>query len=110
MSKQLVEEILALEEQYAKQLQKANHDKEAAIHKAHEQAMTLVQDAENSLDTQREAAIREWTERLHKEKEQSVAAAKKDAATLSKSVQPKIPQAAKQMLATFTDYVEHELS
>jgi len=110
MTKQLVEEIMQLEVDAEKQLAQAAAEHDAIIKKAHEKAHLLIQEAERTLDTEREALIRQHDSKLHEQKQQMIAAARAEAKELAKRIERNVPKAAEQMLKRFKEYASNDVS
>jgi vacuolar-type H+-ATPase subunit H len=110
MTKQLVEEIMALEDDAQRQIEHATKQREAAIQKAHERALKIVQDAEHTLDTEREAATKERTDKLRAQKQKTIEEAHAEAKKLASKLQPKAQGGTTFVLDKFKEYVENEIS
>ena len=110
MSKELVEEIMALEEKAEQEIAKAEHDKEAMIRKAKEKATLLIQEAEHAMDTERQKLLASHDKTLHSQKQQALDSAQQQASTLRRAVDQRTDPATQFVLDRFTEYVRNDLS
>lgn len=107
MTKQLVEEILQLEETAERQLAAAEKEYELTIQRAHEKAHLLVQEAENTLDTEREKALKERAAQLEQEKQQAIKAARTESKALGQTVSKRVPKATEHLRKAFMESVRN---
>lgn len=103
MSKQLVEEIMTLEEQAERQLANASKEYDTTIQRAHEKALLLVQEAENTLDTERENTIKQRTKQLEEEKRKAIEAARTESQALGQQISKRVPKAAEHLRKAFME-------
>jgi vacuolar-type H+-ATPase subunit H len=103
MTKQLVEDIMQLEAEAEQQIAKAATDADTIIRKAQEKALLLVQEAEHTLDTEREALIKQRSKQLTAEKEKSVENARTEAKALAATLSKRVPKASEYLLAQFVE-------
>lgn len=109
MTKELVEDIMRLETDAEHQLVKAATEKENIIIHARKQTLLAVQEAEHTLDTEREERIREHDKTMHDRKITLIEDAKQEARELASRVEPRIEPAAEQVLQRFFEYT-HDVS
>lgn len=108
MTKQLVEDIMQLELEAEQELESVRREHDKVVRKAQEKAMQLIQNAENTLDNERETALKRKTDELHA---LAVAAKTKDeelAAELAKTANPRISKAANKMLQRFSEKIHDD--